>query len=187
VGHLDQMPPAYSAIKQKGVPLYKLARQGKTVETPRRAIEIYSIALREVSLPDIEIDIHCGKGTYIRSLAHDLGRALGCGAHLTALTRTASGPFTLEEAHSLDELAAAFADHYAEKYLLPIDEALLQFQAVVVDAMTVKGIQQGKALVCGREYASPLLRAYSASGDLIALLERGRGSDEWKPKKVFLI
>jgi tRNA pseudouridine55 synthase len=185
VGKLDQMPPAYSAIKQNGVPLYKLARQGKPVETPRRAIEIYSIELREVSLPDIEIDIHCGKGTYVRSLAHDLGEVLGCGAHLTALTRTASGSFTLNEAHSLEELGAAFADHYAEKYLLPIDEGLLQFQAVVVDATTAKGIQQGKAFVCGREYATPLLRAYSAGGDLIALLERGRATDEWKPRKVF--
>ena len=187
VGQIAQMPPAYSAIKQKGIPLYKLARQGIRVETPRRAIEIHSIELREASLPDIEIDIHCGKGTYIRSLAHDVGEALGCGAHLTALTRTASGPFTLDESHSLDELGVAFADHYAEKYLLPIDEALLQFQAVVVGAATAQGIQQGKAIVCGREYSTPLLRAYSASGDLIALLERGRASDEWKPKKVFLI
>ena len=187
VGQLAQMPPAYSAIKQNGVPLYKLARQGKKVETAKRNIEIYSLELREVSLPDIEIDIHCGKGTYVRSLAHDLGEALGCGAHLTALTRTASGPFTLDESHTLDELGAAFADHYAEKYLLPIDEALLHFQAVVVDSPTTKAIQQGKALVCGRKYSTSLLRAYSSGGDLIALLERGRASDEWKPRKVFLI
>ncbi|HEX7589239.1 MAG TPA: tRNA pseudouridine(55) synthase TruB, partial [Anaerolineae bacterium] len=143
VGQQAQMPPAYSAIKQNGVPLYKLARQGKKVETERRTIQIYSIELREVNLPDIEIDIHCGKGTYIRSLAHDVGEALGSGAHLTALTRTASGSFTLEQSHSLDEIGAAFADNYAEKYLLPLDEALLQFQAVVVDPATTKAIQQG--------------------------------------------
>jgi tRNA pseudouridine55 synthase len=187
VGQQAQMPPAYSAIKQNGVPLYKLARQGKKVETERRTIQIYSIELREVNLPDLEIDIHCGKGTYIRSLAHDVGEALGSGAHLTALTRTASGTFTLEQSHSLDEIGAAFADNYAEKYLLPIDEALLQFQAVVVDSATTKAIQQGKALVCGRKYSSSLLRAYSTGGDLIAVLERGRAPDEWKPRKVFLI
>ena len=186
VGQQDQMPPAYSAIKQNGVPLYKLARQGKKVETPKRTIEIFSLELRDVNLPDIEIDIHCGKGTYVRSIAHDLGEALGCGAHLTALTRTASGPFTLNDSHTLEELSAAFNDHYAEKYLLPIDEALLDFQAVVVDAATAKAIQQGKALACGRKYTTSLLRAYSGSGDLIAVLERGRAPDEWKPKKVFL-
>ncbi|HEX7587539.1 MAG TPA: hypothetical protein VF478_04420, partial [Anaerolineae bacterium] len=80
-----------------------------------------------------------------------------------------------------------FADGYAEKYLLPIDEALLQFQAVVVDPATTKAIQQGKALFCGRKYSSSLLRAYSTGGDLIAVLERGRAPDEWKPRKVFLI
>jgi tRNA pseudouridine55 synthase len=186
-GKIAQMPPAYSAIKQKGVPLYKLARQGKEVETATRAVEIYSIDLREVTLPEIEIDVHCSKGTYIRSLAHDLGDALDCGAHLTALTRTASGHFALDESHTLDELSAAFDRGYADEYVLPIDEALLQFEAVIVDAATAKGIQQGKAFRCGREYSSSLLRAYSSAGELIALLERGSVQDEWKPKKVFVV
>ena len=186
VGKLSQMPPAYSAIKQQGVPLYKLARQGKSVETEPRAVEIFSIGLIDVALPELEFDVHCSKGTYIRSLAHDLGEKLGCGAHLTALTRTASGQFTLDEAHTLDEMRAAFEDGYAERFLIPIDEALLQFEAIMLDPATAKRIQQGNALTCARDYSSALLRAYSAEGELIALLERGSTQDEWKPKKVFL-
>ena len=186
IGKLSQMPPAYSAIKREGVPLYKLARQGKPVETAPRAVEIFSIDLIEVALPEVEFDVHCSKGTYIRSLAHDLGEKLGCGAHLVALTRTASGQFTLDEAHTLDELRAAFEGSYAERFLLPIDEALLQFEAIVLDTAMAKRIQQGNALACAREYSSSLLRAYSTDGGLIALLERGSAADEWKPKKVFV-
>ena len=92
---------------------------------------------------------------------------------------------TLEDSHTLDELRAAFEDGYAEQYLIPIDEALLQFQAVIVDPATAKRIQQGNAIVCGREYSTALLRAYTDGGELIALLERGRPPDEWNPKKVF--
>lgn len=187
IGKLDQMPPAYSAIKQGGVPLYKLARQGKPVETATRAVEIFSIDVREVALPDVEFDVHCSKGTYVRSLAHDLGAALGCGAHLAALTRTASGQFTLSESRTLDQLRDAFEGGYAEQYLFPLDEALLQFQAVVLDPNMTKRIQQGKPLICGREYSTPWLRAYSTNGELIALLERGNAADEWKPKKVFIV
>ncbi len=187
VGKQSQMPPAYSAIKQKGVPLYKLARQGKPVHTATRAVEIFSIDLREATLPEIEFDVHCSKGTYIRSLAHDLGAALGCGAHLAALTRLASGHFILEESHTLDQLREAFAGGYAERYLLPLDEALLRFQAVIIDSDTARRVQQGKPLTCGREYSTALLRAYSTSGELVALLERGTAADEWKPRKVFVI
>ncbi len=187
VGKLSQMPPAYSAIKQNGVPLYKLARQGKPVHTAPRAVEIFSIDLRDVTLPEIEFDVHCSKGTYIRSLAHDLGAALGCGAHLTALTRLASGHFALADAHTLDQLREAFEGGYAERYLLPLDEALLRFQAVIIDADTARRVQQGKPLTCGREYSTALLRAYSTGGELVALLERGNAADEWKPKKVFVV
>ncbi len=187
VGKISQLPPAYSAIKKDGVPLYKLARAGVAIETEPRSIEIYSIALQSAELPDVEIDVHCSKGTYIRSLAHDLGAALGCGAHLTALTRTASGTFALADAIPLDQLRRAFAEGYAEQFLIPIDEAVLQYEAIILDAASVKAIQQGKPFICGREFTTPRLRVYSTSGDFIALLERGHTSDEWKPKKVFIV
>jgi tRNA pseudouridine55 synthase len=187
VGQLSQMPPAYSAIKQKGIPLYKLARKGIEVETAPRPVEIYSLRLREFLPPDVEIDVHCSKGTYVRSLAHDLGQALGCGAHLAALQRTASGHFALEDSVGLDRLREAFENGFASQYFIPIDEALLQFEAIVVDNGTAKRIQQGSMLVSDEEHATPLLRAYNGGGELVALLERGSASREWKPKKVFLV
>jgi tRNA pseudouridine55 synthase len=182
-----QQPPAFSAIKQGGVPLYKLARQGVEIETEPRPVEIYSIALAEFSSPDLVVDVHCSKGTYIRSLAHDLGAKLGCGAHVTALTRTASGQFTLDAAASLDQIHDAFTNQYVEQFLHPVDEALLQFQAIVVEPGIVKRIQQGNPLVSEGAFTSPLLRVYSTRGELIALLEPGRAPNEWKPKKVFLL
>ncbi|MBM3129060.1 MAG: tRNA pseudouridine(55) synthase TruB [Chloroflexi bacterium] len=185
VGKIAQMPPAYSAIKKEGVRLYDLARRGIAVERTPRPIEIFSIIVRAIALPDVEFDVHCSKGTYVRSLAHDLGEALGCGATLTALTRTASGQFALDDAITLDELRAAFENKSAEHYLNPLDEALLQFQAVVVTEEIARRVMLGNSVNCEREYATRLLRAYAPSGQCIALLERGRRAGEWKPQKVF--
>ncbi len=185
VGKLTQVPPAYSAIKQDGVPLYKLARRGVEVETAPRQVEIFSIALTAFTPPDLEVEVHCSKGTYIRSLAHDLGAKLGCGAHLTALVRTTSGQFSIDDSVTLERLGEAFAQDFAEQLLHPLDEALLQFEAIVVEPNQAKRLQQGMPVQCGREYSTPLLRAYSTRGELVALLERGDTSDLWKPKKVF--
>lgn len=185
VGKFAQMPPAFSAIKKDGVPHYKLARRGVPVATQPRDVEIFSIALRDATLPDVEFEVHCSKGTYIRSLAHDLGAKLGCGGHLTALTRTAVGNFSLNDSVALDELREALARKCAERYLIPMDEALLNLEAIVVDAPTAKQIQNGSALHCGRAFTTPLLRAYSTAGEFIALMEHGGEADIWKPRKVF--
>ncbi len=185
VGKLAQMPPAYSAIKKNGVPHYKLARRGVPVETQPRDVEIYSITLRAIALPEVEFDVHCSKGTYIRSLAHDLGKHLGCGAHLTTLIRTAVGHFSIDDALSLDQACQALMAGSVERYLIPMDEALLQFEAIVVDGQTAKQIQNGLPLNCERQFASPLLRAYSLNGEFVALMEPGKDAGVWKPKKVF--
>ena len=187
VGKQAQLPPAFSAIKKDGVPHYKLARQGKKVELAPRDVEIYSIQLIDLQLPDVEFDVHCSKGTYIRSLAHDLGEKLGCGANLIALTRTASGNFSIDDAHTLDELRDAFEGGYIERYLHPLDEGLLQFEAIILDPATAKRIEQGIPLTCEREFSTSYIRAYSTDGELVALLEPGRTPDSWKPKKVFSI
>jgi tRNA pseudouridine55 synthase len=186
VGKIAQMPPAYAAIKKAGVHSYELARRGIAVERTPRPVEIFSIDIRAIALPDVEFDVHCSKGTYIRSLAHDLGEALGCGACLTALTRTASGQFTLDKAITLDQLREAFEQKYAEHFLNPLDEALLHLQAVVVNAEMARRVILGNSLNCEREYATPLLRVYAPSGECIALLERGKRAGEWKPRKVFV-
>jgi tRNA pseudouridine55 synthase len=93
VGEIDQVPPRYSAVHHQGERLYKLARRGEVVEAAPRKVVIYRLEIQDMALPEVTIRVECGKGTYIRSLAHDLGRVLGCGAHLVALTRLAVGPF----------------------------------------------------------------------------------------------
>ena len=133
IGKLSQKPPAYSAIKQRGTPLYKLARRGVDVETAPRNVEIYAIESLAFEPPDVEFTVRCSKGTYIRSLAHDLGEKLECGAHLAALTRLASGEFTLEQALTIDQLHEASARGVIATYLHPLDRALIQFQAATLD------------------------------------------------------
>jgi tRNA pseudouridine55 synthase len=103
-GDFYQMPPMVSAIKQGGVPLYKLARQGKTVEREPRLVHVYKYAIQKIASPEIDFSVNCSKGFYVRTYAHDIGEILGCGAHLKNLRRTRSGRFSVEGAVTVDEL-----------------------------------------------------------------------------------
>ncbi len=207
IGSIQQVPPMYSALKHKGIPLYRLARQGISVEREPRSVEIHNIELldyfdkaqykwsppllRQAQYKLLTIRVECSPGTYIRALARDLGQELGCGAHLQSLTRLASGHFTLEKAVSLDELAEAFAyfggAQYKQvnwqKFIHPLDEALLDFELMVVDAQTEKRIRHGRQ-VQGPD-TSGLRRAYSQKGELIAILRRDPQTGLWQPQKVF--
>ncbi len=185
VGKISQHPPAYSAIKRDGVALYRLARRGVEVETEARQVEIFSLTRVDIKLPEVEFEVHCSKGTYIRSLAHDLGEKLGCGAHLAALTRLASGKFKLEDSLTLDQLSEAFERGDGLKYLISLDRALEQFDAIKVDAATAQKIINGLSLVSEQPVETPLARLYS-DGKIIALIERGSEPNVWKPKKVFV-
>lgn len=104
VGQIEQLPPAHSAIKQKGERVYEKARRGETVILAPRPVHIYQFEIVEVRLPEVTFRVRCSKGTYIRSLAHDLGQKLGCGGHLSALRRTGSGEFRVEKAWQIEEL-----------------------------------------------------------------------------------
>jgi tRNA pseudouridine55 synthase len=104
VGPFEQIPPMVSAIKKDGVPLYKLARKGQTIERESRPVHITSYEVTRVALPEIDFTVHCSKGFYVRTYAHDIGERLGCGGHLSALRRTRSGKFTLERALSIADL-----------------------------------------------------------------------------------
>lgn len=104
IGEIDQTPPAFSAIKKDGKPLYELARAGKEVRPDARKVIVYSIQLLDYRDDVIRLDIHCGKGFYVRSLAHDIGEIIGCGAHLSALSRTSVGEFNLSDAWSMPEV-----------------------------------------------------------------------------------
>ena len=123
-GDIRQTPPMYSALKMDGRPLYELARAGITVERKSRPVKIFRLDITSWQPPVLGVDVACSKGTYIRSLAHDLGQALGCGAHLKSLARTRCGIFGIEDAVDLPRLEEAFAHGYWERFLYPIDSVL---------------------------------------------------------------
>jgi tRNA pseudouridine55 synthase len=185
VGRIEQIPPMYSALKHRGTPLYKLARQGKTVERKPRPVEIYDVKLLDWSSPVLTIEVVCSPGTYLRSLAHDLGQRLGCGAHLSSLTRLASGHFTLDKAIRLDALSEAFATGRWVELIHPLDEALLDFEAITFGSQAERQIRFGQQVQGPPPSSSSLCRAYSTEGKLIALLQYDAQTGLWQPKKVF--
>lgn len=183
-GAIEQRPPAYSAIKQGGVPLHKLARRGVAVEAPLREVTVYTIEVLDLQLPDVVFDVWCSKGTYVRSLAHDLGARLGCGAHLTALRRTATGSLTADEAIDLKSLV--LADGNWPRRLLPLDTPLLDRPAIILDEADARRLADGvpPAGVIARDPAS-LHRAYTPSGAFAALLWSPGATGGWRIEKVF--
>ena len=190
VGQIEQVPPMYSAVKQGGQPLYKLARQGKTVERSPRAVEIEAIDLLDWTPPALSIEVACSPGTYIRSLAHDLGEALGSGAHLAALVRLSSGRFALEDATSLDRLAEAFEHGQGDRHVLALDEAFFDSPAAVVGGDTAQRIVHGQAVALEtpagpEEGGAEEVRVYGPDGDFVAIVTYDAGSGMWRPKKVF--
>ncbi len=123
-GTILQLPPMFSAIKQGGVPLYKLARKGESVERKERTVEIHSLVINQILLPEITFTVRCSRGTYVRTLADDLGEALGVGAHLIALRRTLSGPFSLADSLTLDDLSKTPLDKLLSSRFISIKRAL---------------------------------------------------------------
>ncbi len=182
-GTLQQVPPMYSAVKMDGRPLYQAARRGRQVDAPPRSVEVFSIDWVEWAPPEIEIDIRCGKGTYIRSLAHDLGQRLGCGAYLAGLVRRSSGPFHLDHALQLRDLQPIVRSGRLEQVLHPLDTALTSFPAVAVDALTATRILSGGTVELPTTLHSEMCRAYDTDGRLIALLRQV--AEGWQPHKVF--
>jgi tRNA pseudouridine55 synthase len=148
IGEQEQVPPMHSAIKQNGQPLYKLAREGIEVERKARKISIFRLDLLRYSENELEIEVHCSKGTYIRTLAEDIGEALGCGAHLSALRRTQSGPFDMQHVVTLPELEHPAEQGTAEldKLLQPIESALTDWQQVSLTEHTAYYLRQGQAV-----------------------------------------
>jgi tRNA pseudouridine55 synthase len=191
LGPQMQIPPAYSAIKRGGQPLYKLARAGEEVTLEPRPITIYALNVVSWDSPDLVLDVECGKGTYIRSLAFDLGGRLGPGAHLAALVRTRSGPFTLGQCLTLEALEAALADGAWREFLYAPDEALLERRAAIVGADHEAELRNGQLLRFDVAGAAPsegeLLRAYSTDGRFLGILGWDGEREGWQPHKVLLV
>ena len=144
IGKLEQVPPMYSAVKVNGKKLYELAREGKEIERKSRTIEVYDIRICQFLPPDrVEIDVDCSKGTYIRTLCSDIGKALGCGGHMEELLRTRTGAFSLENAIKLDELKALAEQEKVEEALLTMEEALKDFPVVKVSEKSTKFLYNG--------------------------------------------
>ncbi len=191
-GVIDQVPPAFSALKVAGKAMYRYARAGEVVQIPARSVRIDGISVLSFepgSHPEAEIEIACGKGTYIRSLAHDLGQLLGVGAHLTALRRTATGGFDLRLARSTADVAALADAGNLEGAVLAVDRAVERRRAAILDVEHAIDVRAGRdvTLRIRPEGISPeqdeLCRAYDTHGSFMGVLRyRGRGS--WHPAKV---
>ncbi len=188
-GEIEQVPPPYSAVRVKGKRAYTLARKGQKVELKPRKITVYELDLLEWAPPEVVLDVHCSSGTYIRSLAHDIGRALGCGAHLVGLRRTQSGRFTLRDAVPLQRLQEAFLAGDWYKYLLPAAEALPDWPLVELNADEVDKVRHGHSLPARWENlpTDSLVRAVTEQGDLVAVMEYNAEEGILKPKKVFFV
>ncbi|RKU02327.1 tRNA pseudouridine(55) synthase TruB [Burkholderia sp. Nafp2/4-1b] len=144
-GEIVQVPPMYSALKRDGKPLYEYARAGQTVEREGRNVTIHALDLLACELPDVTFRVTCSKGTYVRTLAEDIGEALGCGAHLTMLRRTGVGALTLEHAVTLDALSDA-AEGARDAWLQPVDALLSTFPLVRLDETSAKRFLHGQRL-----------------------------------------
>jgi len=191
-GRIKQVPPAYSALKRGGTPLYRLARRGLDFPREAREVEIYDLRLMAWEPPVAVIDVTCSRGTYVRALATDLGERLGCGAYLSRLVRLASGRFTLEDAVRMEALASAFAAGRASDYLYAPDEALLGTFAVVLGPESDRLVRHGSSIAIElASEAAPrhgdLCRAYGLQGDLLAVLRYDSASHLWQPDKVFVV
>jgi tRNA pseudouridine55 synthase len=187
-GVIQQTPPMYSALKHGGRPLYELARAGIEVERESRPVQVYRLELKRWQPPVATIEVECGKGTYIRSLAHDLGQALGCGAHLKSLVRLSYGCFDVKDAVSLPRLEEGFREGYWHRFLYPIDIAFKDWAAVMVDDAAQEDIRNGRPVELPGDKAvdtAGRLRAYNGDGCFLGILAFNREKGHWRPVRVF--
>lgn len=191
-GEIEQVPPMYSALNYQGERLYRLARQGITVELTPRSVMIHSLELVESLLDNppyrVILKVVCSKGTYIRTLCHDIGQRLGCGAYLSSLTRLFSGSFRLEQATELSQIEE-FLNRGDHSLLLPLDYPLAFIPSVVLRCQDdIRRIKNGNTIDMEPGIEPGLVRIYSPTGELLALGSSTAGAEkrsELRPVKVF--
>ena len=203
-GTIKQVPPMYSALKHQGKRLYDLARAGMVVQRKERDAVIHRLEVVEWKPPLVTLEVVCGRGTYIRSLADDLGRALGCEAHLKELVRLKTGPFDIQDSIDLPELHTAVEQGVWRDLLYPVDFPLLNMDAAIINQISEKAVLSGQSLTLiyndfpqGRQLRECLkpantdpgpgirCRAYSLDGRFLAVLSSPTIRGPWAPKKVF--
>ncbi len=163
LGEIEQIPPMHSALKVNGVPLYKMARKGQTIDREARKITVYAIELTDFEGDELELEIACSKGTYIRTIADDLGQALGCGAHIVALRRTQAGAFTEADCVTADSLRAECETHGVariDQHLIPMDRAIADLPEVILPSITASFIKNGQAVLVRHLPEQGLVRLY---------------------------
>jgi tRNA pseudouridine55 synthase len=189
VGEIEQTPPQHSAVKVAGRKAYEIARKGETVELEPRIIQVHHLEVLEWAPPEVVVDVHCSSGTYVRSLANDVGETLGTGAYLVGLRRTKSGRFTLRDAVPLRKLQEAFQAGDWYQYLIPAAEALGDWASVELSPDDVEEVRHGHRIKAEPDTElETMVRGVSTQGELVALLKSMPGEDgspEWQPKKVF--
>jgi tRNA pseudouridine55 synthase len=183
-GTVTQRPPVYSALKVAGTPAHRRARRGEAVALSPRQVVIHELNLRQWTPPDLSLEIACSAGTYVRSLAHDLGQAIGCGAHLIALRRMASGPFTLADAISLPELEHLVAAGQWTKRVLPLPEAVRGMPRLTLTLAAVQSARFGQPMPGPDAEADALAAGFDPTGELIAILRFDARQRVWRPHKV---
>lgn len=184
-GEIEQVPPPFSAIKVRGKKAYELARAGQDVQLEPRTVTIHLLRILEYQPPDLLLDVECTAGTYIRSLAHDLGARVSTGAYLASLRRTRAGPFSLEDAVPLPKLEVGFLTNKWTRYLISAVEALPDFPMVKVEGDNLEFIRFGRRIPA-EPGSSGMARAIGPDGELIAVLEIVEEGKKWHPRKVFL-
>jgi len=201
-GEIRQAPPMYSAAKYQGKPLYRLARAGITIERKTRPVQVHKLEIIDWQPPLVTVDIVCGKGTYIRSLAHDLGQNLGCGAYLRNLVRLRCGLFDINDAVSLEQLEEAALRGDWQSLVYPVDSALQYLAEVKVSEEDRQNILHGRPVILGdlvadsevtdrsliatgRSVSDARLRAYALDGRFLGVLRFNTERYHWQPEKVF--
>jgi tRNA pseudouridine55 synthase len=149
-GVIEQIPPMYSALKRQGRRLYELARQGLDIERQPRRVEIFNLTLVDLTPATLSLEVECSSGTYIRVLADDIGTALGCGAHLTALVRTAIGPFRLEQALTLEAFDSAVRQGKWPAHVIALERGMAGFPAIVVTSEAAEALTRGMAPIAAQ-------------------------------------
>ncbi len=194
-GAIKQLPPVYSALKHKGVPLYKLARRGKPMQKPSRRVQIYNLTIQEIALPLIRFEVTCSAGTYIRTLCADIGKSLGCGGDLTALKRLESSGFTLNQAISMPELEKLRNSTRLPDCIIRMADALPDMPQFCADNQLAEKIRHGKMIsdrdltgtnsTDGIRDVGSEIKIVDWDGDLIAILKYSEPGQRLEYRCVF--
>lgn len=184
-GEFKQVPPAYSAIKRNGVPMYKLARRGQDVELEPRRVRVERLGITFFEAPYLRLEIDCAKGFYVRSLAHDIGAALGVGGTLAGLVRSRVGTFRVEDGIDIETLRGEMATGAWQERLYAPDEVLLDWQAAILAPPNQQRLSHGQSVLFSTEDNADRCRAYGSEGEFLAVMKR-ESNESWRPEKVFL-